>query len=115
LDEMDLPTTTSVVLENGALIDVRAAGTGGSADVAARALSFAAVTASLSGVTESVLAAVRHARPDEVTVEFGLNVSAESGRLASLLVSADAQADLKVVLKWTADSDKGRHADVDQN
>ena len=107
MDEMDLPPTTSVALENGALIDVRVAGTGGSADVASRSLSFAAVTASLTGVAESVLGAVRRAKPDEVTVEFGLNVSAEPGRLASLLVSADAHADLKVTLKWTADSGQG--------
>jgi len=112
MDEMDLPPTTSVVLENGAIIDVRMAGTGGSADVAAKSLNFAVVTASLSGVAESVLAAVRRAKPGEVTVEFGLNVSAEPGRLASLLVSANAEADLKVTLKWNADSDKNQHADI---
>ncbi|MFI6291722.1 CU044_2847 family protein [Nonomuraea sp. NPDC050790] len=100
MDELSSVATTSALLPNGAEIEVRRK-SGGAADVAGSLPDFTAVADTLRGVSESVLDALRKARPDEVTVEFGMNVSAKSGRLSSLLVSADAAADFKITLKWS--------------
>ncbi|MBB5083829.1 CU044_2847 family protein [Nonomuraea endophytica] len=99
MDDLSTAGTTPVVLPNGARIEVRRKD-GGPADVAGGMPDFTAVADTLRGVSESVLDALRKARPHEVMVEFGMNVSAKSGRLSSLLVSADAAADFKITLKW---------------
>jgi hypothetical protein len=50
---------------------------------------------------DAILAAFRGltARPDGVTVEFGLQFT---GKVGAVLVSADAQATYRVTLKWQA-------------
>ncbi|WP_405604163.1 hypothetical protein OG741_34215 [Streptomyces sp. NBC_01410] len=103
MDELGL-NTTQVLLPNNALIEVRNdVGVGESRDVADSTRHFRDVMDSLQGISQGVLNAVRAVNPAEVTVEFGINVSAKAGHLTSLLVSADAAADLKVTLTWRKD------------
>ncbi len=52
-----------------------------------------ALAAELAGVWQRV-------RPSEATVEFGLNVTAKSGKLTGLLVEGGGEATLKVTLTW---------------
>ncbi|MEV7289720.1 CU044_2847 family protein [Streptomyces sp. NPDC093252] len=109
-----------VSLPNGAILEVRSAdgsggapgddlggAPGGATDVArtspASPIDFAQVAAVLTGISESVVGAIRAARPSEMTVQFGLHVSAKSGQLTSLLVSGDASADLSITLVWRND------------
>ncbi|MCX4585550.1 CU044_2847 family protein [Streptomyces sp. NBC_01481] len=103
MDELGL-NTTQVLLPNDAVIEVRNdMGGGESRDVADSTRHFRDVMDSLQGISQGVLNAVRAVNPAEVTVEFGINVSAKAGHLTSLLVSADAAADLKVTLTWRKD------------
>lgn len=41
-------------------------------------------------------------RPDEASVEFGVKLTAKSGKLTGLLVEGGGEASLKVTLTWKA-------------
>ncbi|MGH3924684.1 MAG: CU044_2847 family protein [Pseudonocardiaceae bacterium] len=52
------------------------------------------------GVAESVRQAALSARPGSVTVQFGLSLSAKSGKVISVLAEAGAASSLTVTLSW---------------
>lgn len=52
------------------------------------------------GVAESVRQAALSARPDSVTVQFGLSLSAKSGKVISVLAEAGAATSLTVTIGW---------------
>jgi hypothetical protein len=95
-----------VVLPDGATMVVQAhGGDQGASDVAGLdALSFEEVRRSIEGFSATVLKAIRAAAPSEATIEFGIDLHAESGKLTSLLVDGSAAAALKITLTWRADS-----------
>jgi hypothetical protein len=61
---------------------------------------FAEVTKSIDAITQQVLSALRRAKPQKATVEFGLAIGAEAGQLTSLLVKGKGDATLKITLEW---------------
>ena len=68
-----------------------------------------AVTEKLHGFNESlhtlatsVRSAVSGVRPDEVTVEFGLELAAGRTGVVAALVGGSGKAAFKVTLKWTS-------------
>lgn len=53
------------------------------------------------GVTRSVFGAVRQvARPDEVSVSFGIELAARPGKVVGLLAEAEGKAAINVTLAW---------------
>lgn len=62
-------------------------------------LSFEGVRSTVEGIANELSQAWRDARPDEVSVEFGLKLTARSGKLTGLVVQG-GDASLKVVLAW---------------
>ena len=56
------------------------------------------------GVSASLREAVEDLVPDEVQVEFGLELALKSGKLISLLAEAGATASAKVILTWKGDA-----------
>ncbi|MFE1322546.1 CU044_2847 family protein [Kitasatospora phosalacinea] len=58
---------------------------------------------SLHAVAANVRSAVAAARPDEVSVEFGLELAAGRGGVVAALTGVGGKATFKVALKWTAD------------
>ncbi|MEO3749284.1 CU044_2847 family protein [Streptomyces sp. B6B3] len=54
----------------------------------------------ISGVAASVAAGARAARPDEVSVSFGIELSASPGRVVALLADGGARAAITVTLSW---------------
>jgi hypothetical protein len=48
--------------------------------------------------------AVQAVRPDSASIEFGVDVKIESGKLSGLIVSGTANATLKVTLTWESGS-----------
>lgn len=57
---------------------------------------------SLRAVAANVRAAVATARPDEVGVEFGLELAAGKHGVVAALAGVGGKAAFKVTLKWTA-------------
>jgi hypothetical protein len=56
------------------------------------------------GVSATLRAAVDDLVPDEVQVEFGLELALKSGKLVSMLAEAGATASVKVTLAWKGDA-----------
>jgi hypothetical protein len=55
------------------------------------------------GLSASLYQAVDSLLPDEVEVEFGLELALKSGKLISMLAEAGATASVKVTLGWKGD------------
>ncbi|WP_433348186.1 CU044_2847 family protein [Micromonospora sp. CA-111912] len=92
-----------VELPSGETVWVRVAGTAGPADVGWRedqVYRLEGLLETVRGVAGSVRAGLREARPDSVSVEFGVTMSAKTGRVLSVLTEAGAEANLKITLGW---------------
>ena len=55
----------------------------------------------VTGVAASVRDAAAQAAPDEVSVEFGVELAVKSGAVISVLADSEAKAALKVTLTWS--------------
>jgi hypothetical protein len=92
-----------VQLADGRLVHVEAIAMGGEQDVAIGLHSFEEITEVVEGISTAVVGAMQRIRPRKASVEFGLQVAVESGKLTALLVKGSTQATLKVTLEWGAD------------
>jgi Trypsin-co-occurring domain 1 len=63
-------------------------------------LSFDGVAASIEAVAERVTTALARVKPDNASVEFGVDVGVESGMLTGLIAKGTGNATLKVTLEW---------------
>lgn len=54
----------------------------------------------VAGVAGTVADAVESVRPDQVSVEFGIEIALKSGKVASVLAEAGGKASLKLTLTW---------------
>jgi hypothetical protein len=110
--------TLPVQLPNGMVIqaEVTGAGLDREGEVAAAANLFEPkeidpVMRAIEGVAQSVGDAFRRIRPDEATVEFGVELAAEAGQLTALLVKGSGKASFTITLKWSGGgSDAGESA-----
>jgi hypothetical protein len=58
----------------------------------------------LRGVSESVRGALVDLTPDQLQIEFGLQLTAKSGKITSMLAEAGATASIKVSMTWVKDT-----------
>lgn len=54
----------------------------------------------ITSVARSLAAPLRAVRPDEVSVEFGIELTAKAGKVIGLLADGEAKAGLTVTLTW---------------
>ncbi|MGK5529019.1 CU044_2847 family protein [Streptomyces sp. URMC 129] len=54
----------------------------------------------ITGVAASVADGLRAARPDEVSVTFGIELTARAGRIVGLLADGEAKGAITVTLTW---------------
>ena len=57
-------------------------------------------TDAVSGIAESVRDGLKHASPDTVEIEFGLDIDVSSGVAISLIADARAKAAVRIKLGW---------------
>jgi hypothetical protein len=90
---------------------------GGPADVGAtdaiKDLPVEELRDTIEGVSQSVVEAVEGAFPDEVSVEFGLELAVKTGKLVSVLAEASGKASLKVTLTWNSSGRRKSSAPAD--
>jgi hypothetical protein len=55
----------------------------------------------VTGVARSLAGPLRAVRPDEVSIEFGIELTARSGKVVGLLADGEAKGGIKVTLTWT--------------
>ena len=89
-------------LPDGTLIKLDARDAGGATTVSplSEVLDLEGVQGALRGISDMVKNAVAAVKPETATVEFGLDVEVEAGKLTGLLVSGSGAASLKVTLSW---------------
>ncbi|MEU9447973.1 CU044_2847 family protein [Streptomyces sp. NPDC048277] len=54
----------------------------------------------VGGVARSLAEPLRAVRPDEVSVEFGIELTAKAGKVVGLLADGEAKAAITVTLTW---------------
>ncbi|MER7841835.1 CU044_2847 family protein [Streptomyces sp. NPDC096040] len=54
----------------------------------------------VGGVARSLAEPLRAVRPDEVSVEFGIELTAKAGKVVGLLADGEAKAAITVTLSW---------------
>ena len=89
------------------LVEVRGGGPGGAGTAGlADRLDLQGVSDTIKVVAHQLKRAWDDAKPDEATIEFGVDVTMKSGKLTGVLVDGEAQAALKVTLTWKKSDDK---------
>ena len=93
-----------VQLPTGEVIWVRMPADDGPRNVAAtdvlHHLNLADLRATIQGVSHSMRAALVGLRPDEVSIEFGLELALKTGKLTSVLAEASGSASITVTVAW---------------
>jgi hypothetical protein len=58
------------------------------------------LNALVTGVARSLAQPLRAVRPDEVSVQFGIELTAKAGKVVGLLADGEAKAGITVTLTW---------------
>ncbi len=81
--------------------DVAYGGTDVELDVARIPANFDDVAKAIEGIAQSLAPTIERVKPKKASVEFGLEVGAETSGLTALLVKGSGTANLKVTLEWS--------------
>jgi len=69
-------------------------------EVASRILSFDGVISAIEEISKRLSTAFAAVKPDKASVEFNVEIAAESGRLTALLFGGKGSAAIKIALEW---------------
>ena len=89
-----------VALPNGTVVQVQATVVSAREDVAFSMPSFDELLEAVEGVASAVTASLEKVRPSKASVELGVEVGLEAGKLTALLVQGTSTANLKITLEW---------------
>ena len=94
--------TIRAELENGAIIRIEATPLQGEVQIADTDLiaPFVEVTNAVEGIAQSMLTTLKKIKPKRGSLEFGLQIGVEAGKLTALLVKGTGAANLKIILEW---------------
>lgn len=106
----------SAELEGGISISIEATPLGGEELVGALPgpHAFKEVTDTVEGLAKAMITTLKKVKPLTATVEFGLQIGVESGKLTALLVKGTGSANLKITLEWGEISDSGNVIETDE-
>lgn len=92
----------SAELEEGISISIQATPLGGQELVGAfpDPRAFKEVTDTVESLARAMIGTLKKVRPRTATVEFGLQIGVEAGKLTALLVKGTGNANLKITLEW---------------
>jgi hypothetical protein len=65
-------------------------------------IDFSEVTETLASIASDVMNAVDAIKPQKATVELGVEVAVEAGKLVALLCQGSGKANIKLALEWGA-------------
>src|SRR5262245_9752607 len=89
-----------VQLAEGVRMYVEATRLGGDEDIAFKVPSFEEVTNTIESIAGALTAAMTRVKPKKASVEVGLEIAVESGKLTTLLVQGSGKANLTISLEW---------------
>ncbi|GAC1378035.1 MAG: hypothetical protein NVS4B7_00240 [Ktedonobacteraceae bacterium] len=98
---MDPDETIEARLNDNSIIRIEAVPLGGEERIAdIGPISFADVTDTVEHIAQPMVTMLKKIKPSRGSVEFGIQVGVESGKLTALLVKGTGSANLKITLEW---------------
>jgi len=91
-----------VALDGGNIVYVEATLLGGDEEVSISLFSFEDLRGPLVAIGKNISAVMEELKPKSASVEFGIEVGVEGGKLTALLVQGAGKANLKITLSWGA-------------
>jgi hypothetical protein len=73
---------------------------GGEQRVSSDYYNFEDLSSSLETLTRSLYETIKKIQPTKASIEFGVEIGVQSGKLTALLVKGSGKANLKVKLEW---------------
>ncbi len=106
----------SAEIEEGISISIQATPLGGQELVGALPGPhvFKEVTDTIESLARAMVGTLKKVKPRTATVEFGLQIGIESGKLTALLVKGTGNANLKITLEWGEISDSTDETATDE-
>jgi len=89
-----------VQMADGTTFSMEVTPLGGDEDIALEILSFESVRKSLHTIAEEICEVFAEIQPTKASVEFGLEIGMEAGKLVTLLVKGTATATMKITMEW---------------
>jgi len=99
-DEANKTEVVKALLDDGTSISIQATSLGGEERVAFGVPPFKEVTDTVEGLAKALVTTLKKVKPRAASVEFGVQVGIESGKLTALLVKGTGNANLKITLEW---------------
>jgi len=89
-------------LDDGTIVYIQVTSLGGEDYISdtSKLLPFQEVTNTIKGIATSVVDTLKEVKPRRASVEFGLEIGVESGKLTTLLVKGSGTANLKITIEW---------------
>ena len=104
-DEANRTEVIKALLDDGTSISIQATSLGGEERVAFGVPPFKEVTDTVEGLARAIVTTLKKVKPRSASVEFGVQIGVESGKLTALLVKGTGNANLKITLEWGEISD----------
>ncbi|MEG4224878.1 CU044_2847 family protein [Microcoleus sp. N9_B2] len=70
-------------------------------DVSGKILSFEEVNKTISAISKELSKSLAIAKPTKATVEFGIELQQESGKLLAQIIQGSGKVNLKITLEWS--------------
>jgi hypothetical protein len=96
---VQLPNGAEIRIESSADITIKESDVAGFSTISSEA--WQEVTNTVEGIAQWALETLQKVQPTKASVEFGLEIGAEPGKLTALLVKGSGKANLKVTLEWS--------------
>lgn len=90
-----------VLINNNVQVMVEATVVGTEEDVAIDIRPFQEVTDAIEAITSAMVQTLEKVRPDKASVEFGIEIGVQSGKLTTLIVQGSSKGNMKITLEWT--------------
>lgn len=90
-----------VQINNNVQVMVEATVVGTEEDVAIDIRPFQDVTDAIEAITSAMVQTLEKVRPDKASVEFGIEIGVQSGKLTTLIVQGSSKGNMKITLEWT--------------
>jgi len=89
-----------IELEDGTQIMMYATSLGGEEKVAFRNIKFEAVSKAIESFAKSTYSVIQKVKPTKGSIEFGVSVGLEAGKLIALIADGKTTASVKITLEW---------------
>jgi len=86
--------------EVGCLVEVEASDFRQDVTAKSQTFDFAIVKKQIEGISSELMTLLKNIGPSKINLEFGIELSVESGQLTSVIVKGSAKSNIKISLEW---------------